>query len=363
MKVGLQMMFQNLARGRSADHAVVAEDLALADLAVRSGFESLWCTEHHFAGYSMIPNQLIALAHLAGRHPHIEVGTAVVVIPWHNPLRAAGEVALLDSLVGGRLLLGIGRGLGRTEFEAFGIPMEESRDRFVEGARLLLDALDSGTAEFDGVHYRAPRRELRPTPTRPFRDRSYAAAVSPESSEIMAKLGVGLMVSPQKPWPKAIADIEVYREQFVALHRTTPPAPVYSPKVFCDRDPGRARELSQLYMRRYFQAVLEHYEMGGAHFAKTKGYEFYASTARDVSADGGRDPIDGYIDVQVVGTPGECIEQIREVHRMIGPGAFVGLFGYGDMPYEDAARNLRTFAEHALPTIQRFEQPVGAVSG
>jgi alkanesulfonate monooxygenase SsuD/methylene tetrahydromethanopterin reductase-like flavin-dependent oxidoreductase (luciferase family) len=78
--------------------------------------------------------------------------------------------------------------------------MNESREIFVESAQLLLSTLETGVAEFDGKYVKQIRRTIRPRPFKSFRDRTYAAAVSPESVEIMARLGVGILIIPQKPW-------------------------------------------------------------------------------------------------------------------------------------------------------------------
>jgi alkanesulfonate monooxygenase SsuD/methylene tetrahydromethanopterin reductase-like flavin-dependent oxidoreductase (luciferase family) len=351
MKSGIQVMFQNLDRGRAGDTAVVEADLALVDLAADLGFESMWDTEHHFAGYSMIPNTLMLLSYLAGRHPDLEIGSSVVVLPWHHPVRVAGEVALLDNLCGGRFLLGIGRGLGRNEFEGYGIPMEESRARFIEGAEIILDGLDKGYVEYEGTHFSVPRREIRPAPTAPFRPRTFAAAGSPESSEIMAKLGVGLLVNPQGSWEQLRHDIDVYRGHFERIHGAAAPPTVYNPKVMCDIDGDRARELAQQYLRRYFNGVMDFYEMTSGHFAKTKGYESYAPTEDGSEAEVREKMTEGFLSVQVVGSPDECLEQIREAQKFADVDHFVGLFSFGDMPLEIAENNVRTFAEHVMPEL------------
>ena len=121
---------------------------------------------------------------------------------------------MLDQLSDGRMILGIGRGLGRVEFEGFRIDMGESRGRFVESAKLVLEGLENGWMEGGGEYVSQPRRDLRPAPFRTFRGRTFAAAVSPDSMPVMAKLGVGLLVVPQKPWKDVRKDFEAYRGFF-----------------------------------------------------------------------------------------------------------------------------------------------------
>ena len=124
------------------------------------------------------------------------LGSLVLVLPWHDPLRAAEEVAMLDNISGGRVILGIGRGAGKVEFDGFRLDMGESRVRFVEAAQAVLGALETGEMAFSGKYYNQPKTGIRPKPFKSFRDRTYAAAVSPESSRIMAELGIGILIIP-----------------------------------------------------------------------------------------------------------------------------------------------------------------------
>ncbi len=86
----------------------------------------------------------------------------VVVLPWHDPMRVAEQVVMLDHISNGRFIFGIGRGLGRVEFEGFGVNQEESRDRFTESAQMILEGLERGYCEYDGKYVKQTRRELRP---------------------------------------------------------------------------------------------------------------------------------------------------------------------------------------------------------
>ena len=133
---------------------------------------------------------------MAGRTQRVSLGSMVVVLPWHDPLRVAEEVSMLDAISDGRLILGLGRGAGKVEFDGFRLSMDESRDRFVESAQMLLRGLESGYVEFDGTYIKQPRKAIRPAPFKSFRGRTYAAAVSPESVPIMAELGVGMLIIP-----------------------------------------------------------------------------------------------------------------------------------------------------------------------
>src|SRR6185295_6286826 len=222
MKVGMAMNML-YEQGRP-DVAVVHEHLQLGDLVEPLGFDSIWALEHHFTGYAMSPAPTQLLAYYAGRTKRIQLGTAVIVLPWHDPVRVAEQIALLDILCGGRCVFGFGRGAASAEYEGFRIPMEEARPRFVEAAQIVVKALSQDSFEYDGEFYRIPRTAIRPRPISHPERRFHASAVSPDSAEIMAKLGFGLLMVMQNEWSKASADIQRYREIATAAgHQPRPP--------------------------------------------------------------------------------------------------------------------------------------------
>src|SRR5256712_13713454 len=198
MHVGMGVIFQGEGEGRT-DRNVYRNELRLGDLAEPLGFESLWGAEHHFTDYTMCPDVLLYLTYFAGRTQRIQLGSMVVVLPWHSPLRVAEQVVMIDHISNARLILGLGRGLGRVEFEGFGVNQEDSREIFTEAAQMILEGLERGSRGFDGRVGKREARELRPPPCQAVRGRTYAAAVSPEASVLMAGLGIGLLVIAQKP--------------------------------------------------------------------------------------------------------------------------------------------------------------------
>src|SRR6266536_2033280 len=107
------------------------------------GFYSSFVTEHHFTGIGQLSAPLTLLTFLAARTTRLRVGTAILVLPWHNPVLLAEQVATLDLLSGGRLDLGIGKGYRYNEFAGFCVPMEEADSRFDESLEVMLKAWTS----------------------------------------------------------------------------------------------------------------------------------------------------------------------------------------------------------------------------
>lgn len=351
MRVGMTCLFEG--HEGASDEEIYRTELRLADLAEPLGFDALWSVEHHFTSYTMCPDVLQFLSYMAGRTERIQLGSGVVVLPWHDPIRVAEQVAVLDLQTGGRFIFGIGRGLGRIEFEGFGVPMSEARERFVESAQIIIQALETGVFDYDGKYYKIPRRELRPRPTRSFQDRLYAAAVSPESVRIMADIGAGILINPQKDWLEVADDLDKYRQIFRETRGKEAPAPLVTGWVCCDEDPIKARDMAQEYIGRYYEYVLNHYELGGRHFDETQGYEYYQRLAGSIQKHGSEKVVDTFVELQVWGTPDQCFERVMAIREKVGNDGFNGVFSFAGMSPETAEHNLRLFAAEVMPRLKK----------
>jgi alkanesulfonate monooxygenase SsuD/methylene tetrahydromethanopterin reductase-like flavin-dependent oxidoreductase (luciferase family) len=362
MHVGFSVPFQNPFGARS-DADVYHHELGFALQAEMWGFDSVWTVEHHFTDYTLCPDPLQLLTYLAGQTRRIQLGTGVIVLPWHDPVRVAEQITLLDNLSGGRVLLGIGRGIAKVEYEGFRVPMDTSRQRFLEYADVILRGLEDGYVEHDGEFVRQPRRELRPRPEHSFRGRTYAAAVSPDSMPLMAELGVGLLVIVQKPWEKVREDFVAYRETWGAVNDGEPPAPICSGFLFVDEDAARAEELAHQYIGDYYRSVLRHYAFDEAPHEGVDGYEFYASIARYIDRHGTEGAVDDFVALMPWGTPAQVLEKLALIRETIDMAAFTPALCYGGMPYDEAERNIACFVDQVMPTLKEWRSaPIGVVA-
>jgi alkanesulfonate monooxygenase SsuD/methylene tetrahydromethanopterin reductase-like flavin-dependent oxidoreductase (luciferase family) len=233
--------------------------------------------------------------------------------------------------------------------------MDESRPRFVECAEMLLTGLETGSCEYEGTYVKQPRAAIRPAPFKSFRGRTYAAAVSPESLPIMAKLGVGILIIPQKPWHEVAKELETYRGIYRQVNGVEAPRPISAGWTFCDRDAGRAQEMARRYIGGYYQTVLDHYQFAGDHLAHTKGYEYYGKMSEKIGQYGTEKVIDYFMNLQVWGTPEQCHDKILDIHRRTGNSHFIGVFSYAGMPAQDAERNMRLFAAEVMPALKKVD--------
>jgi len=354
MHVGVLLIFQNYL-GRARDEDVVKGEMHIAELAEPLGYDSIWCVEHHFTDYSACPDNLQFLSWLAARTQHIKLGTGAVIVPWNQPLRVTEKTVLLDHLSGGRALLGLGRGLARIEYDAFGIEMSSSRDRFDEASRMIVDALDKGVIEGAGPYYPQAPIEIRPRPLSGFRERLYCVGLSPESVEQAADLGARLMTFSQQPW-EIYRDgaLATYRERFRKAHGTDPLPSLTGDLMFCHEDPGRAEALAHEYMSNYFLTIANHYELMSEHFKKAKGYEYYANASELFREVGVETSAEVYVGIQTWGTPKQILEKLRARRELLGETELIVLANYGGMPLETAEASLRLFAGEVAPELRRW---------
>jgi alkanesulfonate monooxygenase SsuD/methylene tetrahydromethanopterin reductase-like flavin-dependent oxidoreductase (luciferase family) len=354
MDVGMGLTFQNL-KDEVSDIEVYRHELSLAARAEDQGFDSIWTPEHHFTGYMITPNVPQFLSWVAAKTKRIKLGTTVTVLPWQNPVRTAESFLLLDHLSEGRSILGIGRGLGKGEFDGFQVPMGEARQRFRENAEALLEALETGVMEYDGEYLKQPRVELRPRPYGSYRGRVFASAVSPESVKLMANLEVGLMIIAQKPWDRVAEDISSYRERFFALQGRPAPKPVVVAFVAVNEDAAKAQEMRDKYLLEYARSTSSFYQFGNKEFAKIEGYEYYGALANSIEKHG----IEGFnnflADLQIWGRPEEVLEKLKAMVERFDVGSFIIYTQFGDMPFEVGKENYETFARKVLPHLKDID--------
>ena len=135
-----------------------------AKLAEELGFISLTIPEHHFINYLVHPSPLLTAVRVAAETKSIPLISAVLVLPFYDVRRLAGEIAQADCLTGGRIQIGVGRGAFRYEFDRFNVPVEESRERFDDSLNLLIKLLSEEEVSWDSKYYRFEPLTVTPRP-------------------------------------------------------------------------------------------------------------------------------------------------------------------------------------------------------
>ncbi len=141
--------------------AEVADQTKRADAL---GYTIAWFAEHHFSNYSLCASPLMMIAHVASLTQRIKLGTAVIVAPLYNPARLVAEIATVDALTNGRLLLGVGSGYQPYEFERFGENLAESAEKTEEMLDIIKLGLTQDFFTYEGKHYTLPKTHIAARP-------------------------------------------------------------------------------------------------------------------------------------------------------------------------------------------------------
>ena len=370
MHVGLCTGFSNY---RKIDDArFMQEELKQILLGEELGYDSIWMTEHHFDDYSLSPAPLMTLAWLAANTKRMRLGTAVIVAPWHDPVRLTEQLVWLDHLSGGRMVAGFGRGLARLEYEGLRIDQSKARELFDEIVSLVINAMETGFIE-GGEIFKQPRREIRPRPLRSLKGRAFVAGGTPDSLRATAKLGLPrlflnqpMTTNTQRP-PFGGGKIQAghvpvqvdhaddpWLKAWLEFHPgVPPPGPFVSNLVFVDESKDRAFELARTYAANTFRSAIAHYEMASEHHGSVKGYEAYKSLR--LKPEDIEPAVEGVVQQSVYGTPKDVLTRFEEVKAQRKPQGFFPHLWTGGMTHEEVNRNLSYFAKHCLPELKSWK--------
>ena len=349
------------ARPKRSDRAVFSEELEIARIADSTGFDAVWTIEHHFTPYTMVTNPLQYLTYIAGITKRVDLGTMVTVLPWHNPVRVAEDVNMLDAFLGaGReIICGVGRGLGRREYAGLGIDQAEARDRFDESLQVLRQLLATGTCDFDGKHYQIHGLRLRPQPERDLSDNLWCAGGTDETVSIIAKHNVRPLCIPTTSLDLSLETARKYAR----LSREAGHPPSHTKLAlwtYVADSESEARRGAEQYMVEYADSALRHYELRGSHLANLKGYESYGAMQKVLAAD--PTPfLRGFVDSHPWGTPAQTIKRATELAESFGTDEIMFVFKYGGMPMAQAEKSMRLFAREVMPALKELKpEPISA---
>src|ERR1700722_176802 len=193
--------------------------------AEKLGFSSVFLVEHHFTGFGQVSASMSLLAYLAARTERIRLGTAVVVLPWHNPILVAEQAATLDLLSNGRLDLGVGKGYRAYEFSRFCVPQDEATERFDEAMDVIRLSWRSGGERFSyqGKWHSYDNVVVEPSPIQQPHPPFWLGAGSADSIRRAAREGYNLLLDQIAPIDVIIDRVKTFREECNAIGRPYDP--------------------------------------------------------------------------------------------------------------------------------------------
>lgn len=209
---------------------------AQAERAEALGFHSIFLPEHHFSK-GAIPAPLLLLAGAAARTSRIKLGTTSFLLPLRHPLHVAAEVATLDRMSGGRVILGLGRGFAPGMFAAFAVPPKEKRDRFEAALARMRSAWAGEPVAFEDAEQTRPVH-LTPLPLQRPHPPLWVAAFGPKALAQAGRLGLPYLASPMEPIERLAENLARHREACAEAGREPPADVPLMRSVFTSRDVG-----------------------------------------------------------------------------------------------------------------------------
>lgn len=330
--------------------AVLNGCLAEYERADELGFDGIYLAEHHFSAYNLTPSPNVLLAAIAQRTKRLRLGTMCNVLPFTQPLRLAEEFAMIDAISGGRLDVGVGRGVNPIQFERYGIDMADAQPMFIEGVELMRKAWTQSAFTHDGAFYPLHGEcSIYPRPVQKPHPPLWITAVSDETIEWAAEHDVAIT--------SGFAPAEDIGEKFrhyTEVSRAAGNNPTAAQlgvfrHVFVAESEEEARALAAPALRHYFHLF------GGAEPSTDPdkiAVGYYASSYFGPEPTFDEIRATGFI---ICGDPASVRDQILEQLRITGAGRLLGQISFGNLPYADVMRALDLLGTEVLPAVHAHD--------
>ncbi|MGI9535332.1 MAG: LLM class flavin-dependent oxidoreductase [Thermodesulfobacteriota bacterium] len=316
-----------------------SEMLTEIETADQMGFDSAWLTEHHFLDDGYCPSILLTAAAIAARTKNIRIGTGVLLIPLHDPIRVAEDAAVVDLISNGRLILGLGLGYRGEEFDGFGRQLKERKGRIEESLEIFSNAWTGGAFSMDGKYYKVNNHSITPKPVQqpiPI----WIGAFTEPAIKRAARIGAPLFVP-------AIGVIPIVKYLF-DMHSSFLEEYGKNPDDF-EKPLVREIYISDKKADDTWEDIKEHVTY------TAKGYASWGSMV-DTEGNLLSDPTDPILyDIarkqSILGTPEECIETIQEYQENLPIDNLVCRFKFPGISHEESMRSMKLFVEKVLPEV------------
>ncbi|MGC5076638.1 LLM class flavin-dependent oxidoreductase [Agrococcus sp. DT81.2] len=325
------------------------EDLTELVLAAEAGgFDKVWIGEHHAMEYTVSPNPMLQLAYLAARTERIRLGAGTIIAPFWNPIRAAGEAALLDVISGGRTEIGLARGAYQFEFDRL-VPGLAATDG---GAHLreivpAIRKLWAGDYAHDGEIWQFPTSTSVPKPVQADHPPMWIAARDPSSHDFAVANGCNVMVTPLAKGDEEVENLVDKFETAIAAHPEIERRPeimvLRHTHVHAESDPEGWRAPAEAINRYYrtFDAVF------GNKVPAVNG--FIEPSPESKFAERPEFSPESLHRTAMIGTPAEVIERLRH-YEALGVDEY-SFWIDNSMSHDEKAASLKLFIEEVVPAF------------
>ncbi|WP_308726165.1 LLM class flavin-dependent oxidoreductase [Metapseudomonas otitidis] len=333
----------------SISHRQLFEDLTeLTLMAEAGGFSTVWIGEHHSMEYTISPSPMPTLAYLAARTTAIRLGAGTIIAPFWNPVRAAGECALLDVISNGRMEVGLARGAYQFEFDrlANGMPATDGGQHLREMVPAV-KALWQGDYAHDGEIWKFPTSTSSPRPIQQPYPPMWIAARDPDSHNFAVKNGCNVMVTPLMKGDEEVLDL---KNKFEAALANNPEVP--RPQLMVLRhthvhsvDDPEGWKLGAAAISRFYRTF-------DAWFGnkQTPVNGILPPSPEEKFKDRPEFELENIRKNTMIGTPEEIIARIR-YYQELGVDEF-SFWCDNSLPHAEKKKSLDLFIKHVVPAFR-----------
>ena len=314
------------------------------------GFDSLWANEHHFDPYGgIVPSPPVMLSALAQRTQRVRLGTSIIVLPLHNPIEIAEQMAMIDLMSNGRVELGVGRGFVVFDYERLGVPRDNAQARLMEGLEVILKAWLGEPFSHHGTYFHYDDIQLWPTPQqRPRLPVWLSVAGTPESFEWAGRRGFNIMTVAYRGVKQLVDLKRRYREAWLTAGHPAGEWQISTHyQVILAEDGREARKIAEQALRRYTGATTHTIEKADAMLAVREAQQHHRVNEEVVR-------IDRMVDELrvIAGTPDEAVRLLEQARDMLGLTQVDCTFYFGGIPLDQAQRSQQLFATEVMPRLR-----------
>lgn len=356
MKFGLFFLLEK-PHGQS-DSEVYRSSLEQIRAAEDLGYDYVWLAEHRFTHYGIMPDTTVFGAAAATITRRIRIGTAVVVLPFHNPIRLAEQIAMLDVISEGRYDFGVGRGYQAGEYRGFGIPMDESRSRFEEVLDICIGLWTHDRFSYEGNHYRIDDVHIEPQPVqKPHPPIWITVMRTPMSFQYAAEKGYGVISgNPYRANPEFREAFFTYREVLkgMGMEDLAKQFWALSP-AFVHPDDQKAREIVLPSYDSYREAFVQYGSPAQPDGSLPKDYAVYTDWDQFRAT-----PNEQFFDTlyYMVGSPDSVISKLRRLEQDGIENFILWMNRGGAIPQREVLRSMELFAEKVMPLFKKSQADI-----
>ena len=337
----------NQARPWVTERQAFEELLDQIEMTERLGFHEAWFAEHHHSDYGMLASPNLIIAALARHTRRLRLGNLVNVLPLHNPMRLAEECAMLDILTGGRLNVGLGRGVPRDDLK-HGLDRNTAQARFEEGVEIVLRAWTEDTFTYRGTAWNYNDISCRPRPLQRPHPPIYYGATSPQSPSMVARRGWNLALSRQ-PLANCAKAIASYRAERAKQSKLTGSGDAIMVRdVYVADSDEQAWAEAGPEITRFWQLATDNVWQSDPittddlpRFTERFAYFPGGLTLKKADEWG----------VSLIGSPKTVIQKARAMIETARPDSFVCMFSFGGLSHEQITRSIELFATKVIPSL------------